>query len=380
MPYTHAPIRALGINTNMVSPPEELPVQTLRFIWQSAARQLLPNERVSQCLRVLMPTKSHIEVLHSPDKNRANYGNLWTCARLWQCPVCASRISEQRRKVISSQLEILPYQPIMITYTVRHKREQTLVEIIKLVTEAKRKFRQGKSWQKIEQVYGITAAVRALEDTHGESGWHVHMHELVLLRGDLGVRLIDLAHELKVRWIKTVQKLGGDADYEHGLDVTADTENIGDYVAKIGKDDFLTASTWRIEHEVTKGMTKLGRAGGRTSNQLLHDYRFSGDMQAGMLWREHAAAFKGRKQLVPSSFAALLGQEDDPEDGILAANQDTDAVLLAWLNWEQWKLVLKHEYRGQLLEVAQHGDFEMLTDFLKPIGINLLQPDAEFCG
>lgn len=369
--HVHAHAHALGNTTNMVSPPEELPFQTLRFIWQSAAREILPNERVAQCLRVTIPTKARVDILHSPKKQRANYGNLWTCARLWQCPVCAARISEHRRETISGQLAMLPYQPIMITYTIRHTRKQSLPELLGLITAAKKKFRQGKAWQKIERDYGFMGAIRSLEDTHGRNGWHVHMHELVLLRADLGLRLIDLTHELKERWIATVQKLGGDADYDHGLDVTADVENIGDYVAKIGKDDFLTASTWRIEHEVTKSVVKLGREGGRTPNQLLHDYRFNSDLQAGMLWKEHAQTFKGRKQLVPSSFAALLGQEEETNDGILAANQDSDAVLLAYLDWQQWQIILMHEYRGQLLDVARTGDFDVLSDFLRPLGIEL---------
>lgn len=366
---------SLGIITNMVSASEELPVQTLRFIWQSAARQLLPNERVAQCLRVMVPGKTRVDILHSPTRKRANYGNLWTCARLWQCPVCAARISEHRRKTLSSQLAILPYQPIMITYTVRHNRQQTLTELIKLVGTAKKKFRQGRAWQRLEKEYGLVAAVRALEDTHGESGWHVHMHELVLMQSDLGLRLIDLTHELKERWIATVQKLGGDADYDHGLAVTASSDDVADYVAKIGKDDFLTASTWKLEHEITKSVVKLGRAGGRTANQLLHDYRFNSDLRAGMLWKEHATAFKGRKQLVPSSFAALLGQEDDPDDGVLAEGQDNDAVLLAFLDWHQWQVVLMHEYRGQLLDVARTGDFDTLADFLQPLGIHLQRPE-----
>lgn len=367
---------SLGILTNIVTPPDDLPVQTLRFIWQSAARQLLPNERVAQCLRVMVPGRNQVDILHSQKMRRASYGNLWTCARLWQCPVCAARISEHRRKTLSSQLARLPYMPIMVTYTVRHNKRQELPELIKLVCDAKQKFRAGEPWKRIEDRYGLVGAVRSLEDTYGDNGWHVHMHELVLLQGNLGKQLIDLTHKLKERWISIVQRLGGDADYDHGLAVTADAKDIGEYVAKIGKDDFLTSSTWRIEHEVTKSVVKLGNKNGRTPNQLLHDFRFSSDLRAGMIWKEHAQAFKGRKQLVPASFAALLGEDEDEDDGVLSDRQDDDAVLLAFLDWHQWQLVLMHEYRGQLLDVARAGDFDQLADFLRPIGIDLQKPDG----
>ena len=110
---------------NMVSPPsdetmpDDLPIQTLRFIWQAAARRILPHERVAQCLRTIAPGKSRVEIVHSKQQRRANYCNLIVCGRLWQCPVCAARISEHRRKTLSSQLARLPYLPILITYTVR---------------------------------------------------------------------------------------------------------------------------------------------------------------------------------------------------------------------------------------------------------------------
>lgn len=368
----------LGIIANNVSAsvadtvsPDDLPLKVLRFVWQAAARKLLPRERVSQCLRKIVPGAERVEIHYSEKLKRAAYRNLVVCARVWQCPVCAARISEGRRKTLSGQLAMLPYQPIMVTYTVRHDREDNLKNLLKLVSDAHRKFRQGRAWQKIEKTYGMMASLRALEVTHGANGWHVHIHEIVLLRRNLNKEMISMKDELKTRWSAIVERLGGSATYEHGLDVTLDRDNIGEYVAKYGKDDFLKKSTWGIEHEIAKGIVKLGREGGRTPNQLLHDFAFNSDLRAGMLWKEYAETFKGKRQLHPASFAALLGYEDVP-DGALAEDTDSSFAPLASLTWEQWQWVWRNkDYRGQLLYIADQGDPDLLAEWLRGLGIEV---------
>lgn len=357
------------IANNVSQPPLFSPV-ILRFILQSAARQLIPRERVADCLRTLAPDKHEVEVHVSQDAKRARFGNLVVCGRVWQCPVCAHRISEQRRATLSAQMARLPYPPIMVTYTIRHQKSQSLKQVLDVLLNAKRQFRQGVTWQRIESDYGLVAALRALEVTHGEAGWHAHIHELVLLRSNLGKQLISLTNELKTRWKAIVKRVGGDASYRRGLEITANVDDISEYVAKIGKDEFEMKSQWQIEHEVTKSVVKLGRAGGRTPNQLLYDYAFHADLRAGMLWKEYVEAFKGKKQLHPASFAALLGEQEEPEDGVLAEAKFEGEQLLALLTWEQWRVILKHEKRGHLQEVALQG-FEALCNFLRPMGIEL---------
>ena len=134
-------------------------------------------------------------------------------------------------------------------------------------------------------------------------------------------------------------------------------------------------STWKLEHEVTKSVVKLGRAGGRTPNQLLHDYRFSGDIRAGHIWKEYADVFKGKKQLEPASFSHLLPDaEPEQSDEQIAAAADPDRAILGWLSWADWKLILKHERRGQVLEAARFGDIAVLTEYLGNIGVKLELP------
>ena len=47
-----------------------------------------------------------------------------------------------------------------------------------------------------------------------------------------------------------------------------------------------------------------------------------------------------------------MGQESDEE---LAARQDDRAELLGCIELEDWRRVLAHDLRGEVLELARHG-------------------------
>ncbi|HLK97926.1 MAG TPA: hypothetical protein VK364_09170, partial [Hymenobacter sp.] len=65
-----------------------------RFWLQSAARELLPHEAVSYCLRRPIPGVASVDVWHSPGDPAvgrpasAMLGGVQTCDSVWHCPVC----------------------------------------------------------------------------------------------------------------------------------------------------------------------------------------------------------------------------------------------------------------------------------------------------
>lgn len=361
----------LGSITSIASTEHKNPIlenpRIMRFAWQCAARHLLPQERVARCFRQLAPFQTQVDIMYSGAKQRANYRNLFVCGSVWHCPVCAARITEQRRIVLQSQLERLPYQQSLITYTLRHDKKDKLQALLKLMTDCRRAFKSGRKWQDIAELYGFVAAVRALEVTHGDHGWHVHVHELALWRGLTDINAGNLADDCKTRWQTVVARhKGKSVTYQNGLDFRVG-DDVGDYVTKYGLEQ---VSTWTAAHEVTKQPTKRGKAGGRTPLELLHD-NWQGDRQSGAIWREYATCFKSHKQLVPSSFAALLGEKEQPPDGVIAESQDKGAILLASLTREQWATVVSCGARGQTIAVADSGDVDKLRSWLQNMGIEL---------
>jgi len=155
-----------------------------RFYLQTLARELLPKERVAQCLRMIVPGINQVDVMLHPTKQKATYRNLITCARLWFCPVCASRITEERAKELT--LATARWHDsggfvAMLTLTLRHNSYQPLGEVLKTLREAHRRFKSGRTFKTMQADYGWSGSVTTLEVTHGGSGWHPHLHELVFL-------------------------------------------------------------------------------------------------------------------------------------------------------------------------------------------------------
>ena len=62
---------------------------------QSVAQELLPHERVAQCMRHIKGG-SGVDIVYNMTFQSAHYENLLTCGSVWHCPVCAARIAEKR--------------------------------------------------------------------------------------------------------------------------------------------------------------------------------------------------------------------------------------------------------------------------------------------
>lgn len=334
-----------------------------RFMLQSAARQLMPGERVARCLRV--PNGSGVDVFYAPAVRAAHYGGLQTCGSVWMCPVCAAKISERRRLELQTALGGYGGLVALATFTISHQASDALSALLTGFLTSLSKLRSSSPWTRISQRFGVSGSVRALEITHGSNGWHPHAHILFFLPSD--VDLSAFADALRRRWLAVLTRAGLSASWAIGVDVRAADGAVGDYVAKMGHD-------WTAAHELTKAVVKKGRrAESRTVAQLLADYALNGDGQAGALWREYAQLFRGKHQLVWSDGlrARLLPELDEKSDEELAAQHDEMAVLLATLTLPQWRAVVANDARAELLSVAASGDRVQLVSFLACLGVEL---------
>jgi hypothetical protein len=340
-----------------------------RFMLQSAARELVPGERVAKCLRV--PAGTGVDVFYAPAARAAHYGGLQTCGSIWMCPVCAAKISERRRVELQAALAGYDGVVVLATFTVQHRVSDRLSTLLEGFLDSLRRLRLGRPWQKIEARFGIAGVVRAVEITHGANGWHPHAHMLFFLppgTDTLAIHLLESA--LRRRWLGVLARAGLSASWSVGVDVRAADNAAGDYVSKFGSD-------WTAAHELTKAVVKQGRGGeSRTIAQLLADFAVAGDHQAGELWREYALLFRGKKHLVWSRGLRdrLLPNVAEKTDEELANEHDEVAVLLATLTLRQWSVVVGNDARAELLTVASSGDLVQLIDFLITLGVDMGVP------
>lgn len=341
----------LGEYANIASPISGYSPFVFRFVLQEMAREILPLEKVAECLRNHVPLKTTVEVRKKEGSKHAHYSGLVVCSRIWFCAVCASRITEERRKDLHQATMSWTGGLAMATYTARHNKATDLREILNGLLEAYRSFKSGKVFQELKEKYGWIGSVRTLEVTYGDNGWHPHIHELIFFANELDVEAIDrLEFACKGHWKRVLERFGQSATHEHGMALQSSDSEIRDYVAKYGHEPINTG--WTAAHEITKQVTKKGKRDGRTPTQLLYDY-WEGDMNARKLWKEFALTFKGRNQLVWSrGLRELLKMGKERSDEEVAEEVPEDAKLLATLTKSQWQGVLWAGKVGEILENA----------------------------
>jgi len=330
---------------------------------QSAARELLPNERVAQCLRAVVPTAQRVEIHKSKTTNAAHYRNLLVCARIWHCPVCAAKISEQRRKELSKATNSWNGGLVLITYTASHHSGAALSKTLNHVLSAHRDFKSGRVFAEMQEYFGWNGSVKALEITHGKNGWHPHIHELIFLTNELNETMLQMLDTQSTnRWRHSLKKFGAYASTERGVTVKNSDADVSDYVSKFG--DTKIKANWTFAHELTKQVVKRGKMEGHSPTQLLYMYMM-GDKKAGELWTEYANVVKGRHQLVWSrGLRDILGLGRDTTDEEIAEELPQDTEILATLTRGQWYAVLCANAVGEILHNAETKNKEEFTSWL----------------
>jgi hypothetical protein len=358
-------------NLGSLSPSERAAQNRLiRWQRQSMAARIMHDQRVSKCYRVRV--KPFVEVLHSQRVHKAHFGGLMTCGSVWMCPICAAKITERRRIELESA-NTSGLSCFMVTLTLQHTRDDTLKIVRSHLAEAWRKMKSGRWWQDFQREFLIVGSVTGTEITYGlESGWHPHKHVLVWSRlPDCQIDSKVIRDRISKRFEHILTQAGRYVSPIHGVDVRKGDNLIQEYVAKFGHEP--KGASWSLAAEITKAPVKIGlKFGDRYSSFQLLDLYLAGSMPAGRLFREYAITMKGTNQLVWSRYTReMFGLDQEMSDEEIAAMQEQDAVILALLDPEHWRIILRKEKRAALLEVANTGNVQYLQVFLKSLGVEL---------
>lgn len=225
---------------------------------------------------------------------RCGYGGIATCSRAWACPVCAAKIGARRATEITDVLSAhakdnghgSPGGAALLTLTVRHDASQPLAVVWSGVQSAWYAVTSTASWTRERDRWGIRGYIRATEVTHGQHGWHVHCHTILLTRNKmLGEdALAALGARLYSRWSRGAQRAGLKAPSpRHGIDLrvmdTDDAAVLAEYLAKLGDradaelrqaaDAAARAAASGLASEAALGALKQAKNGNRTPMQIL---------------------------------------------------------------------------------------------------------------
>ena len=326
------------------------------------------RHRTAKCLHTRIAAE--VNVHKSREHNKAFYSNLAICGNAWTCPVCAAKVQERRRLEIAEAFAhayATGRKVVMVTFTFPHYHWQKLADLLPKQAEAFKRLRQGKPWERLKTRYGYGGLIRSLEVTLGANGWHPHTHEAWLVSKDCNA--YQLRNEVARRWVKMCVKAGLAPDdrrklaafLRKGVQIT-DNCNTSEYLAKHD-----SSKHWGADRELAKANSKTSR-----SSKGFHPFALLADIasdeparpDAPARWLEYADAMKGRAQIFWSRGLKAEVGIDEKTDEEIAAEQDDKADLLAALTSQQWRVVLKHKARAEILNIAERAGAAGIQNWL----------------
>lgn len=329
-------------------------------------------------MRLPIPGRPFVELWHVPPQAdmveaRAIVKQIRTCRNAKACPVCASLISERRRKELHSLDQAARERGLsvlLVTLTARHSRFDSLHATLEALLRAVARFWGGRNGQAFRYRFAVQGYVRGLEATYGRyAGWHPHCHLLVYVpREVVTVRLGELRQAFTARWLHVLRAVGLDGDERHACDVQDSDAAVTEYLAKYGH-----APAWDESAEVAKAWVKHGRGQHLTPWDLL-SMANEGDTEAASLFAEWVRVSHKRRLIQCSpGLAAWIGRQDLASDEELADAHELQAWLLAMIRSGEWRQVVRNDAVPELLAAVSSGGFGEVSAVLEACGV---APDA----
>ena len=345
-----------------------------RFALQSVARRILgPGWRISHCLRT--PINAAVDLRYRPDVVRADFGGLQRCASPHVCPCCAATISHRRAAEIDTAVSLWELQGGMVllsTFTLQHTALEPLATVADRLLASFRRLRSGRQWSLFAARFGLLGSVKAVEYTHGASGWHPHLHVIWFTSALSRSQQRAFAAWLRSRWTALVATHGGYAHELVGCDTRAagtGSVALGGYLTKLG-------NAWTVGDEVARANRKQSRAAGGMTPPMLLACAGDGDLSAARLFSEYAHYTHGRDSLRWSrGLRERLQMSTEVTDSDLVAGDLLGSVVVLTLHDTAWRLLLQSPRVGRAELLAQcerlRGDSHALTMWLSRHGIVL---------
>ena len=292
---------------------------------------------------------------------------LMVCGSVWNCPVCNSRITEQRKVEINKAHEahvVAGGECQMVTLTNPHTRMDKLSDTVRLQGLALEKLRSGGAYKKLRESYGCVGTIRTLEATWGEAnGWHPHVHDLWFTDKLSEERKYQLRVDVYTLWSKACVKVGLPCpSFEHGVDVRT-AFSPAEYFLKFDR-----PHKWSAGSELTKANSKTGTPGRYTPYDLLNIGRDD-------LFREFCTVFFGKAQLYWSTGLKKRFGIEEVSNEQAAEQEDihneNTGELVAYISKPLWKLIRSHkeELREAIIQSAVSSGLEGLLLLLPVFGL-----------
>lgn len=309
--------------------------------------------------------------------SRVRYRGVAVCGDGWCCPVCATKITERRRKELRAGINAHRDDDgvvLLTTFTFSHGPGEPLPEQWKRLGKALERWARDGVVKRFREAMGFRGRVRSREITYGVNGWHPHGHMLELYYGDrLDAQSLALwMDELKKCWRRCCTMSDLECSLEHGFD--ASITKVDDYIAK-----------WGIDAELAKWHVKGNRPNPEAPGELaLNGYtpfdvlRIHAGLleahpklkidsnRAAALFTEYAAAVKGTAQLHwTRGLKADLELEDFSDAELADDAGEPEEQVLGTLTPPEWYAVVSGNHQVELLGLVASKGWDVAHLFVR---------------
>jgi len=359
--------------------------------------------RVGTCMAV--NTDEYIKYWKDTKYGKVFSTGMRICGSVWACPVCSEKIMARRREqvetIVSKSLES-GHKLYFATFTVSHKAEHGLGDILDAFKDGLKGIRSGSPWKKFKERTGYVGLIRALEILHGSNGWHPHTHEIWVTKNGMDVELE--TKNLIARWFTRMEKLGfaGSTDRVREAfkqisitieEVKSDNDTLANYLTKMG-----STSAWGAAHELTSSAKKQSK--GLSPFQLGSDWHEGKNnkltrkeaQKKGHLFLEYLAETKARSLksiFISNALRKEFGMDEivdvvdnseleedeisnqvtaDQEESRMVNEQREEAILVSKVDHVTHKILLEKNLECEFRERLEDGGAESGNRYLAKLG------------
>lgn len=318
-------------------------------------------------------------------KRISGFRGLYSCASVWACPRCSAVIGIQRSKEVRGALEkwrtvgshipkgrLVPvegpanfedffdketgeeiepkrkrkmlmedvwHEPgdaAFLTLTIRHRRQDKLVDLWETISTAWERLTRGNSILKRR----VPAYIRAAELTHGKNGWHLHLHVLLFVEKGWGDEIKKVRESIFKSWISIINDLNFTVTPK-GLDLRmlSNAEDEDEVIGRMAQYLTKESATWDVAQELTAAHIKKATGKNLSMHQILAvlhaavtgietGYTDEEITALRAAYMEFELSSHGKRQLTWSNGAkAGLIDEDVSDEELAEANAEDDGVI-----------------------------------------------------
>ena len=314
--------------------------------------------RIQYCGYSVAGNSSNPVQMCTNEKGSLFFNGIANCGGYWRCPVCAIKISENKKELLSGLIQQHQEKNLrigFITLTVRHSRLDPLKKTLNKLLENYRKFQTGRFFAKTNN--GLIGQVKTLEITFSPvNGWHPHLHLLFFY---------DHRNEIE---IETFQKLfiSKWANYaNNNATVKAQnqkivTSDISDYLSKYD----ITSEMTKGQIKGSKGLTPF-TALGKLALGDFEDYqekRLLYGIYASYVEETQCKHFVNISNSLRKLYSDYLTEFDKTDDEIV--NTVTIDDILLKIDIPVWKMISKNDLQPIILNKYKTNGFDAVFNLL----------------